>query len=37
MQVADELKGVTMPTAGISRLVNVDMHDVEQYLQSGLS
>lgn len=33
MQVADELKGVTMPTAGVSKLVNVDMGDVEKYLQ----
>ena len=32
MQIADELKGVTMPTAGISKLVSVDMTEVEAYL-----
>lgn len=35
MQVADELKGVTMPNAGISRLVSVDMNDVAEYLEQG--
>lgn len=34
MQIADELKGVTMPTAGISKLVSVDMHQIEQYLEA---
>lgn len=33
MQIADELKGVTMPTAGISKLVSVDMAEVEAYLE----
>ena len=32
MQIADELKGVTMPTAGVSKLVSVDMTEVEAYL-----
>lgn len=32
MQVADELKGITMPTAGVSTLVSVDMKDISQYL-----
>lgn len=32
MQIADELKGVTMPTAGVSKLVSVDMTEVESYL-----
>lgn len=32
MQIADELKGVTMPTAGVSKLVSVDMREVEAYL-----
>lgn len=32
MQIADELKGVTMPTAGVSKLVSVDMTAVEAYL-----
>ncbi len=32
MQVADELKGVTMPMAGISKLVSVDLHEVNRYL-----
>lgn len=32
MQIADELKGVTMPTAGVSKLVSVDMAEVEAYL-----
>ncbi|ELA08808.1 SMC protein-like protein [Moraxella macacae 0408225] len=34
MQAADELKGVTMPTAGVSRLVSVDMNEVAAYLES---
>lgn len=33
MQIADELKGVTMPTAGISKLVSVDMDEVSKYLE----
>lgn len=32
MQVADDLKGITMPTAGISTLVSVDMKDIGKYL-----
>ena len=32
MQIADELKGVTMPMAGVSKLVSVDMTEVEAYL-----
>lgn len=32
MQAADELKGVTMPTAGISTLVDVDLTEAERYL-----
>lgn len=32
MQIAHELKGVTMPTAGVSKLVSVDMAEVEAYL-----
>lgn len=32
MQIADELKGVTMPTAGVSKLVSVDMSEVADYL-----
>ncbi|STZ01622.1 Chromosome partition protein Smc [Moraxella atlantae] len=32
MQAADELKGVTMPTAGISTLVDVDLTQAERYL-----
>ena len=35
MQIADDLKGVTMPTAGISKLVSVDMKDVAKYLENG--
>ncbi len=31
MQIADELKGITMPTAGISSLVSVNIDEVEQY------
>lgn len=33
MQIADELKGVTMPTAGVSKLVSVDMKEIAQYLE----
>ena len=33
MQIADELKGITMPNAGISTLVNVSLEEAEQYLQ----
>ncbi|MDO5651342.1 MAG: chromosome segregation protein SMC [Moraxella sp.] len=38
MQTAHELKGITMPTAGISSLVTVDLAQAEQYLepQQGL-
>lgn len=36
MQIADELKGITMPTAGISSLVTVDLQQAEKYLESGL-
>lgn len=32
MQIADELKGVTMPQAGISTLVSVSLEEAEQYL-----
>lgn len=32
MQAADELKGVTMPQAGISRLVTVNLQEAQQYL-----
>lgn len=34
MQIADELKGVTMPQAGVSKLVSVDMADVTKYLEA---
>lgn len=33
MQIADELKGVTMPQAGISTLVSVSLEEAEQYLE----
>lgn len=33
MQVADELKGVTMPTVGVSKLVSVDLHEANTYLE----
>lgn len=33
MQIADELKGITMPTAGISSLVTVNLEEAEQYLE----
>ncbi len=32
MQIADELKGITMPTAGVSSLVTVSLGEAEQYL-----
>ncbi|MDO4895959.1 MAG: AAA family ATPase [Moraxella sp.] len=32
MQTAHELKGITMPTAGISRLVTVNLHEAQQYV-----
>lgn len=32
MQAADELKGVTMPQAGISQLVTVNLQEAQQYL-----
>ncbi|MCC3308530.1 AAA family ATPase [Psychrobacter sanguinis] len=32
MQIADELKGVTMPQPGISTLVSVSLEEAEQYL-----
>ena len=32
MQIADELKGVTMPSAGISTLVSVSLDDAARYL-----
>ena len=32
MQIADELKGVTMPNAGISTLVNVSLNEAARYL-----
>ncbi|MFL1733007.1 chromosome segregation protein SMC [Moraxella oculi] len=34
MQIADELKGITMPTAGISSLVTVNLEEAEKYLES---
>lgn len=34
MQTADELKGITMPSAGISQLVSVDLQEAEQYIAS---
>ncbi|UNU73822.1 chromosome segregation protein SMC [Moraxella nasovis] len=33
MQIADELKGITMPTAGVSSLVTVDLAQAEKYLE----
>lgn len=33
MQIADELKGITMPTAGISSLVTVDLQEAQKYLE----
>lgn len=32
MQIADELKGVTMPSAGISTLVSVSLDEAERYI-----
>lgn len=32
MQIADELKGITMPTAGISALVSVSLEEAAQYI-----
>ncbi|NSM10737.1 chromosome segregation protein SMC [Moraxella bovoculi] len=34
MQIADELKGITMPTAGISSLVTVNLEEAEKYIES---
>lgn len=34
MQTAHELKGITMPTAGISSLVTVDLEEAQQYVES---
>ena len=34
MQAADELKGVTMPQAGISQLVTVNLQEAQQYLDA---
>ncbi|WP_019671674.1 AAA family ATPase [Psychrobacter lutiphocae] len=34
MQIADELKGVTMPQAGVSTLVSVSLEEAEQYLEA---
>ena len=34
MQIADELKGITMPSAGISTLVSVSLEDAAQYIDS---
>lgn len=36
MQIADELKGITMPTAGISSLVTVNLEEAQQYLDAGV-
>lgn len=33
MQAAHELKGITMPTAGISSLVTVNLEEAEKYLE----
>lgn len=33
MQIAHELKGITMPTAGISSLVTVNLEEAEKYLE----
>lgn len=33
MQIADELKGITMPNAGISSLVTVDLQEAQKYLE----
>ena len=34
MQIADELKGITMPNAGISTLVSVSLEQAAQYIES---
>ncbi|WP_323843190.1 chromosome segregation protein SMC [Moraxella sp. Pampa] len=34
MQIADELKGITMPTAGISSLVTVNLEEAQKYIES---
>ncbi|WP_201587916.1 AAA family ATPase [Psychrobacter jeotgali] len=34
MQIADELKGITMPTAGISTLVSVSLDEAAHYIES---
>ena len=34
MQIADELKGITMPDAGISALVSVSLEDAMRYIDS---
>ncbi|MFB6348086.1 chromosome segregation protein SMC [Moraxella sp. ZJ142] len=36
MQTAQELKGITMPTAGISSLVTVDLQEAEKYLEPSV-
>lgn len=37
MQIADELKGVTMPQAGISTQVSVELSEAERYLEQKVS
>ena len=32
MQIADELKGITMPSAGVSRLVSVSLDEAARYI-----
>lgn len=34
MQIADELKGITMPSAGVSTLVSVSLDEAEKYIES---
>ncbi|WFF38174.1 chromosome segregation protein SMC [Moraxella nasibovis] len=34
MQIADELKGITMPTAGISSLVTVNLEEAASYVEA---
>ena len=34
MQTAHELKGITMPTAGISTLVTVSLEEAQKYVES---
>ena len=34
MQIADELKGITMPSAGISSLVSVSLDEAARYIES---